>query len=92
MDESGILKSYSKEEGANVRLIILSSQKETVMELSHALPSEGHQGMARSIVKIKTRYQWYRVTSDIKAFVAICAACNKNKKPNKVCSPLEVVH
>ncbi|VDI22537.1 Hypothetical predicted protein [Mytilus galloprovincialis] len=72
------------------------------MELCHELPSAGHQGMVRTMAKVKTRYQWYRMTSDIKAFVATCSVCNKNKKPNRYgrCpminyhagSPMERVH
>ncbi|CAG2209720.1 unnamed protein product [Mytilus edulis] len=82
LDDNGILKSYPKDEGASVRLVIPSSLKDTVMELCHELPSAGHQGMVRTMAKVKTRYQWYRMTSDIKAFVATCSVCNKNKKPN----------
>ncbi|VDI27662.1 Hypothetical predicted protein [Mytilus galloprovincialis] len=102
LDDNGILKSYPKDEGASVRLVIPSSLKDTVMELCHELPSAGHQGMVRTMAKVKTRYQWYRMTSDIKAFVATCSVCNKNKKPNRYgrCpminyhagSPMERVH
>ncbi|CAG2189295.1 unnamed protein product [Mytilus edulis] len=65
LDDNGILKSYPKDEGASVRLVIPSSLKDTVMELCHELPSAGHQGMIRTMAKVKTRYQWYRMTSDI---------------------------
>ncbi|CAC5371668.1 unnamed protein product [Mytilus coruscus] len=43
MDDNGVLKSQPKTEGANTRLIVPASLRQTVMELSHELPSAGHQ-------------------------------------------------
>ncbi|CAC5356822.1 unnamed protein product [Mytilus coruscus] len=43
MDDNGVLKSQPKTEGANTRLIVPASLRQTVMELNHELPSAGHQ-------------------------------------------------
>ncbi|CAC5380399.1 unnamed protein product [Mytilus coruscus] len=43
MDDNGVLKSQPKTEGANTRLAVPASLRQTVMELSHELPSAGHQ-------------------------------------------------
>ncbi|XP_052081122.1 uncharacterized protein LOC127719138 [Mytilus californianus] len=83
MDDNGVLKSQPKTEGANTRLVVPASLRQTVMELSHELPSAGHQGVSRTMSKIKDKYHWYNMTKDINVFVLSCDTCNKNKKASR---------
>ncbi|VDI62015.1 Hypothetical predicted protein [Mytilus galloprovincialis] len=83
LDDNGILKSQPKTEGANTRLVVPASLRQTVMELCHELPSAGHQGVSRTMSKIKDKYHWYNMTKDINLFVLSCDTCNKNKKASR---------
>ena len=53
------------------------------MEMCHILPSAGHQGISRTVAKIREKYYWYSMTEEIHSFVVTCEVCNKNKKPNR---------
>ena len=102
LNDDKILQSKPKKEGSNPRLMVPSTLKEQVMELCHELPSAGHQGVARTMSKIKDRYHWYNMSRDITTFVLTCDVCNRHKKPTRYgrCqmtnyhagSPMERVH
>ncbi len=72
------------------------------MSLSHDLVCTGHQGVQRTRERIKARYYWYRMHSDVRGFVKSCNKCNRNKKASRKAkapmtkyhagSPMERVH
>jgi DNA-binding transcriptional regulator/RsmH inhibitor MraZ len=57
--------------------------KEEIMSLNHDLVCTGHQGVQRTRERIKARYYWYRMHSDVRGFVKSCNKCNRNKKGAK---------
>ena len=44
-----------------------------VMRESHDIPAVGHRGRDRTMAKIKEKYFWYHLTSDIEKYVASCS-------------------
>lgn len=49
----------------------------------HNSPMGGHQGVSRTIKRIKLHYQWKGLKSDVKKFIASCQSCQQNKSMNK---------
>ena len=78
-----LLRNIRKKEGARPRLVIPPKLRETVMELSHELPSAGHQGTGRTLSKVKDKYHWYNMSRDIRTFVLTCEVCSKHKKSTR---------
>ncbi|XP_070546257.1 uncharacterized protein [Ptychodera flava] len=97
----GVLWREGNEEGEK-RLVIPASMKSEVIDLNHSIPSAGHQGVQRTLSRIKLRYYWHRMSDDVRNFIAGCPKCNKNKKPRQYSkfeivkfhagSPMERVH
>lgn len=66
------------------RLLILPDQlKEKVLELNHDIPLAGHQGIARTLKKVKEKFFWYGVSDYVRHYVTTCATCSKNKKTDR---------
>ncbi|MCU7901933.1 MAG: DDE-type integrase/transposase/recombinase [Candidatus Thiodiazotropha sp. (ex Lucinoma aequizonata)] len=61
-------------------LVLPSSLRSLALELNHDLPSAGHQGVARTLSRVKEKFWWYGMSQDIRSYVATCSACNQNKK------------
>ena len=63
-------------------LIVPESLKQEIMSLSHDLPLTGHMGIAKTLLRIRMNYVWYRMAKDVELFVKSCNICNRNKKAN----------
>lgn len=53
------------------------------MNLCHDVPAAGHQGVSRTLSRVKERFHWYTLSTDVQNYVASCAVCNRNKKPTR---------
>lgn len=51
-----------------------------VMNLCLDIPSAGRQGVTRTFGRIREKFDWYSMSTDIHNFVASYAVCNRNKK------------
>ena len=81
LNDNGILHNVSKY-GVH-RLVVPQKYKEEIMSLYHDLVCTGHQGVQRTRERIKARYYWYRMHSDVRSFVKSCNKCNRNKKASR---------
>lgn len=61
---------YSKEE------------KLKIIEEFHNAPMGGHQGISRTIKRIKQHHNWIGLKKDVQAYVSSCSSCQKNKSSN----------
>jgi hypothetical protein len=43
-------------------------------------PLAGHQGIERTVEKVKSMYYWRGISKDVSAYVKGCMDCNQNKK------------
>ncbi|XP_013381256.1 uncharacterized protein LOC106152279 [Lingula anatina] len=85
-----------------LKLVIPESLKGKILELHHDIPSSGHQGVARTKLKIKEKFFWYHLSKDVTSFVLSCDVCNRNKRKGcygrvpmteyQSSSPMERVH
>ena len=78
----GVLHFLRKKETAT-DLVIPRGLKETALKLHHDLPSSGHQGIARTKIRIKEKFFWYGMGRDIENYVSTCELCNQNKKTTR---------
>ena len=52
----------------------------TSREVLSRYPLAGHQGIERTVEKVKSRYYWRGISKDVSAYVIGCMECNQNKK------------
>lgn len=81
LDQDGLL--WKQDEGTKV--LVLPS----TMNLCHDVPAAGHQGVSRTLSRVKERFYWYTLSTDVQNYVASCAVCNRNKKKNNKTSSLQ---
>lgn len=78
----GVLYCYDKQD-QHPCLVLPESLKELGLEMNHDLPSAGHQGVARTKLRLKEKFLWFGMTSDIERYVLGCSVCNQNKKTGR---------
>ncbi len=77
----GVLKRKTPD--GKILIVVPKSMQQRVMSAYHDLPSAGHQGMDRTRHRIKDKYYWFGMTSDINQYISTCASCNRSKKASK---------
>jgi hypothetical protein len=90
------------EEGNSARRVVPKKFREQVVKLCHDPPLAGHQGIERTVEKVKSRYYWRGISKYVSAYVNGCMDCDQNKKTTvsarhpMLCyhagSPMERVH
>ena len=75
--QDGIWKTGGNSQDA---IVVPRARQTEVMRGSHDIPAAGHQGRDRTMAKLKEKYFWYHLTSDIEKYVASCSVCSLSKK------------
>ena len=81
LDENGILWNRSK--NSTIRLVVPKEYKQELMRLNHDLILIGHQGIARTRARIKSKYYWHKMNEEVKWYVQTCQKCNRFKKATR---------
>ena len=53
------------------------------LRTAHSSPTGGHFGFWKTIGKVRQRYYWPGMSSDVKAWCRMCSQCNRVKGPGK---------
>jgi len=51
----------------------------------HDASIEGHQGIARTLSRIRLEHNWRGITRDVEEYISKCEYCQKNKLSRKKC-------
>lgn len=57
--------------------------KYKIIEEFHNSPLGGHQGISRTIKRIKQQHTWKGLKKDVQNFISSCQSCQRNKTINK---------
>jgi hypothetical protein len=74
---------------SKIRVVIFVNSKHTeeekrnIIEEFHITPLGGHQGVARTIKRIKEHHTWKGLKSDVKEYITSCTSCQVNKSGNR---------
>lgn len=58
-------------------------EKLKIIEEFHNSPMGGHQGVSKTIKRIKLHHNWKGIKSDVKKFITSCKSCQQNKCSNR---------
>ena len=76
-------------EGQTPLLLVPRKMQKSILELFHDAPTGGHLGRDNTIAKIRQRYLWYGLSTDVRLHVAACPRCGRGKhKRNTPRAPL----
>ena len=80
-----------EEENKNVPIRIDNEEeREKIIYEYHDAPIGGHQGIDRTLSRIRMKYTWPGITADVERYIARCEPCQKNKQKNKKRAPLMI--
>jgi len=65
-------------------------EKRQILYEYHDAPVGGHQGVARTLSRIRLKYNWRGITKDVEEHVNKCEYCQKNKLSRKTKMPLAI--
>ncbi|KAM0735324.1 Transposon Ty3-I Gag-Pol polyprotein [Formica fusca] len=79
-----------KEENYNERRDYSEEDKARILYEYHDAPLGGHQGIERTINRIRMKHNWSRLTKYVENYIAKCEFCQKNKLKRKSKAPLVI--
>ena len=71
------------------RVVVPKVRRDNVLELGHSSPVAGHFGCKKTYAKISKHFIWPRVWKDVKAFVKMCAGCQRAARNTNARAPLQ---
>lgn len=84
--ENGVLFYKWIEDKGNKRsqrLMVPKVFRPTIIEMCYCPPYSGHQGISRTIQRVKDKFYWYGMTSEIDTWVRQCVECGSQKKSSE---------
>jgi len=82
--ENGVLyRKWETEDGHGTRLqlVLPRSLVPDVLSALHDAPSAGHLGVAKTVERVRERFYWYGLQSDVEDWCRQCEKCTKRKSP-----------
>ena len=70
-------------EGTDTCLVLPSSMKECALKLNHDIPLAGHQGVGQTRLRMKEKFAWFQMSSEVEQYVLSCPVCSQNKKSGR---------
>jgi len=61
------------------RIIVPSTLRGKVLKSFHDTPTNGHQGVDKTLEKLKRFYWWPNMIKDVQNYVSSCTICGRNK-------------
>lgn len=92
----GVIESETKSKNSEnpaVRSIINLAEKNEInqiLEEYHKNPMGGHQGVKRTVKRIRQKFKWPKMFKDIQSYISKCEICQKNKKNSSNKLPMKI--
>lgn len=68
----------------------IEKEKQQILFEYHSAPLGGHQGVDRTLNRIKQVHNWPEIVKDVKDYVSRCKKCQQNKLSRKTKMPLKI--
>ena len=65
------------------QILLPSSLRKTVFTQLHGVPTAGHLGIKKTLMKVKARYFWFGLRRDVEYWISKCDVCASRKHPTK---------
>lgn len=84
---SGAPKLLPKSE---IKTITDEAEIEEILKEFHNSPVGGHQGVYRTIQRLKSYYYFPKMCSRVRNFISKCESCQKNKSRRSIKTPMKI--
>ncbi len=61
--------------------ILPAALRPIVLKELHSSKTAGHMGMSKTVAKVKSKYYWARLATDVRAYIRQCTTCARRKQP-----------
>ena len=78
-----LYRKYQEKNEGVLQAVIPFSERRKVLFLCHDNKTAGHFGIRKTLAKIRQRFYWPGLQSDVRKYVTGCEKCSKRKHPNK---------
>ena len=62
--------------------VVPRNSRRLVLQYCHDIKTAGHLGIKKTLSRVRQRFYWPGLDSDVKSYIAGCTACMKRKDPN----------
>ena len=73
------------------RILVPLGKRKEILELNHNHKLAGHGGIARTLARLRDRFTWSNMTSDVITHVQNCLICAKRKSYGATKAPLQPI-
>ena len=63
------------------QVIVPKKARRSILYVCHDMKTSGHLGVTKTVSKIKQKFYWPGLQSDVRSYIAGCDACSKRKGP-----------
>ena len=80
-----LMKRWESDDGNDLKwlLILPRSLRKRVLDELHAAKTAGHLGREKTLPKVRERYYWVGMSSDVRGYVRQCVDCARKKGPSR---------
>lgn len=82
---------YIKKEDRQL-ILVPRNLREKAIRLHHDLPTAGHAGIKKTMLRIMEKFYWPKMKIDVTQFIRACDACSKRSDYGKTKAPLGNFH
>ncbi|MCG8033048.1 MAG: DDE-type integrase/transposase/recombinase, partial [Candidatus Thiodiazotropha taylori] len=76
----------------SMQAIVPRNTRRTILQGCHDVKTAGHLGGKKTLSKVRQKFYWPGLQSDVRAYVAGCETCMKRKEPNPTKrAPMQIV-
>lgn len=69
------------------KMWVPTTQRKQILEREHSLPEGAHDGIKKTLERIRRLHYWPKMTIDVHDFVVNCIICKQSKAPNQCARP-----
>ena len=63
------------------QVIVPRKARRSILYACHDMKTSGHLGVSKTVSKIKQKFYWPGLQSDVRSYIAGCGTCSKRKGP-----------
>lgn len=89
--DSVLFRKWDNNKKVYHQVIVPLSERREILEQCHDARTSGHLGVSKTLERVRNRFYWTGLQSDVRSYVTGCPQCRKrkNRSAGKSCMQLE---
>ena len=86
------VENVDKDTDVIYQALVPRNIRRTILNCCHDIKTSGHLGVSKTISRVKQKFYWPGLQSDVRSYIAGCEACSKRKGPIPIKrAPMQIV-